>query len=194
MGAKPLQPSSDVVSSMGRALSDLGLAGLLGGQLFGRLALHPAVTAISEPGERGEVVNAAWRRYGAVNAAGLAAVTTGWIGARAGEVRDRNLVGSERTLARVKDALIGALAVAGVASAVEGVRFSREAPDGAVPLRDGDHTAPQASESARRRKRRLNALGATTIAAEVGIVTVNAALSQINFRHSPVRRRFNPFR
>ena len=194
MGANPLQPSSDIVSSLGRALSDLGLAGLLGGQLFGRLALHPAVTAISEPRERGEVVNAAWRRYGAVNAAGLAAVTTGWIGARAGEVRDRNLVGSERTLARVKDALIGTLALAGVASAVEGVRFSREAPDGAVPLRDGDHTAPQASESARRRKRRLNALGATTIAAEVGIVTVNAALSQINFRHSPVRRRFNPFR
>src|ERR687893_255872 len=44
MGSKPLQPSSDIVSSLGRALSDLGLAGLLGGQLFGRLALHPAVT------------------------------------------------------------------------------------------------------------------------------------------------------
>ena len=55
------------------------------GQLFGRMALHPAVTAISEPRERGEVVNAAWRRYGAVNGAGLAAVTAGWIGARAGE-------------------------------------------------------------------------------------------------------------
>lgn len=53
-----LQPSSDALSSVGRALSDLGLAGLLGGQLFGRLALHPAVTAISQPRERGEVVNA----------------------------------------------------------------------------------------------------------------------------------------
>jgi hypothetical protein len=194
MTSNALQPSSDTVSSVGRALSDLGLAGLLGGQLFGRLALHPAVTAISEPRERGEVVNAAWRRYGAVNAAGLAAVTAGWIGARAGEVRDRNLVGAERRLARAKDALVGTLVVTGLATAVEGVRFSREAPGGAVPMQDGDHAAPQAGESARRRKRRLNVLGATTIAAEVGIVTVNAALSQLNFRRSPVRRRLNPFR
>jgi len=28
-------------------------------------------------------------------------------------------------------------------------------------------------------------LGLTTIAAEIGIVGVNAALSQVNFRHSP---------
>jgi len=34
----------------------------------------------------------------------------------------------------------------------------------------------------------------TTIAAEVGIVSVNAALTQVNFRHSPLRRRLNPFR
>ena len=145
-----LQPSSEATSSLGRALSDLGLAGLLGGQLFGRIALHPSVTAISEPRERGEVVNAAWRRYGAVNGAGLAAVTAGWLGARRGEVRDRNLVGPERTLARIKDGLVGTLVVTGLASAVEGIRFSREAPHGAVPLEDGDHAAAEASETARR--------------------------------------------
>lgn len=188
-----LQPSTDTVSSVGRALSDLGVASLLGGHLFGRMALHPAVTAISEPRERGEVVNAAWRRYGTVNGAGLAAVTAGWIGARAGEVRDRNLDRRERRLARAKDALIATLVVSGVATAVEGMRFAREEPDGAVPLEDGDHAAPAASESARRRKQRLNVLGLTTIAAEIGIVSVNAALSQVNFRHSPLRRRLNPF-
>jgi hypothetical protein len=189
-----LQPSSETVSSLGRALSDLGLAGLLGGQLFGRIALHPAVTAISEPRERGEVVNAAWRRYGAVNGAGLAAVAAGWLGARHGEVRDRNLVGRERTLARVKDGLVATLVFAGVASAIEGIRFSREEPHGAVPLADGDHPTADASEAARRRKRRLNVLGVMTIATEVGIVTVNAALSQVSFRRSPARRRLNRFR
>ena len=188
-----LQPSTDTVSSVGRAVSDLGLASLLGGQLFGRMALHPAVSAISEPRERGEVVNAAWRRYGAVNGAGLAAVTAGWIGARAGELRPRNLNDRERRLARAKDVLVGALVVSGTASAIEGIRFSREEPDGAVPLEDGDHTAPAASASARKRKQRLNVLGVTTIAAEIGIVSVNAALSQVNFRHSPLRRRLNPF-
>lgn len=189
-----LQPSSEATSSLGRALSDLGLAGLLGGQLFGRIAMHPAVTAISEPRERGAVVNAAWKRYGAVNGAGLVAVTAGWIGARRGEVRDRNLVGRERMLARVKDGLVGTLVFTGVASAIEGIRFARSAPHGAVPLEDGDHAAADASQAARRRKRRLNVLGATTIATEVGIVTVNAALSQVSFRRSPVRRRLNRFR
>lgn len=189
-----LQPSSEATSSLGRALSDLGLAGLLGGQLFGRIALHPAVTAISEPRERGEVVNAAWRRYGAVNGAGLAAVAAGWLSARRGEVRDRNLVGRERALAKLKDGLVGTLVVTGLASAIEGIRFAREEPHGKVPLDDGDHAASEASEAARRRKRRLNVLGAATIATEVGIVSVNAALSQVSFRRSPLRRRLNRFR
>jgi hypothetical protein len=189
-----LQPSSDTVSGLGRALSDLGLAGLLGGQLFGRLALHPAVAAISEPRERGKVVNAAWQRYGLVNGVGLAAVTAGWLSARGGELRNRNLIGRERALARVKDGLVGVLVLNGLLVAVEGVRFSREAPHGAVPLRDGDHTTSQASETARRRKRRLNILGVTTIATAIGVVTVNAALDQVSFRHAPLRRRLNRFR
>jgi hypothetical protein len=188
-----VQPGNDAVSSLGRALSDLGLAGLLGGQLFGRLALHPAVTAISEPHERGAVVNAAWRRYGVINGAGLAAVSAGWLGARLGEIRDPNLIGRERRLARVKDGLVATLVLTGVAAAVEGVRFSREAPAGAVPLEDGDHTTLDASDAARRRKRRLNVLGLTTIATEVGLVTVNAALDQVSFRHAPLRRKLNRF-
>src|SRR5215203_1216588 len=116
---------SVLLSQAGRAAHDLGLAGLLGGTLFGRLALHPSVTAISDPRERGEVVNAAWRRYGVVNAVGLAALVTGWAGARLAEARDRELTPRERTLARAKDVLVGLTAVTGVATAVEGIRFSR---------------------------------------------------------------------
>ncbi len=49
------------VAQFGRAAHDIGLAGLMGGNLFGRIALHPAVTEISDPRERGKVVNTAWR-------------------------------------------------------------------------------------------------------------------------------------
>jgi hypothetical protein len=178
------------VSQVGRAAQDLGLAGLLGGTLFGRMALHPAVASISDPRERGEVVNAAWRRYGTVNSLALGAVVVGWAGARAA---DRNLIPAERRLARVKDGLVGALVLSGVASAVEGVRFGRSAPHGAVPLEDGSHAAPDASDSATRLKARLNVLGAVTMAAEVGLVAVNAALAQENFRRPAVRRRVRLF-
>ena len=92
-----LDPASALpLSQAGRAAHDLGLAGLLGGNLFGRLALHPSVTEISDQEERGKVVNAAWRRYGTVNSLSLLAVTTGWAGARAAEARDHRLSPEER--------------------------------------------------------------------------------------------------
>ena len=176
------------MSQVGRAAHDLGLAGLLGGNLFGRLALHPSVTAISDERERGKVVNAAWRRYGTVNSLSLLAVMSGWAGARAGEAATSRLSPAERRLARAKDVLVGVVAVTGVATAVEGVRFSREAPGGAVPLRDGDHTADGAPPEAappqappqRARRREPRGRGA--------LVGVNAALGQQNFRRPPARR------
>src|SRR3954453_10671697 len=100
-------PPDVTASKLGRAAHDLGLAGLLGGNMFGRLALHPSVTEISDPAERGKLVNAAWRRYGAVNSISLAAVATGWLGARTGEASDARLSPPERRLARAKDLLVG---------------------------------------------------------------------------------------
>jgi hypothetical protein len=181
------------VSQVGRAAHDVGLAGLLGGNLFGRLALHPSVTQISDKAQRGKLVNAAWRRYGIVNSVSLAAVLAGWIGARANEAAPSRLSEAERRLALAKDALVGLVTVTGVATAVEGIRFARQAPDGAVPLDDGDHAAPEASEIQRRAKRRLHALGLASLAAELGLVGVNAALAQQGFRRPP-RRRVMPWR
>jgi uncharacterized membrane protein len=179
---------SVALSQAGKAAHDLGVAGLLGGNLFGRLALHPSVTEISDAAERGKVVNAAWRRYGTVNSLGLLAVVAGWVGARGDEASDRRLTPEERRLARAKDVLVGVVAIAGVASGVQGMRFARKAPGGAVPLRDGDHTTATAGDDARRAKRRLNALGAASLLAEAGLVAVNAALDQRAFRRPPARR------
>jgi hypothetical protein len=183
-----IAPPPVPLSQVGRAAHDAGLAGLLGGNLFGRLALHPSVTEISDPRERGKVVNAAWRRYGTVNVLSLLAVAAGWAGARAGEAADARLSPQERRLARAKDVLVGTVAATGLVTAAQGIRFSHQAPGGAVPLSDGDHAAPQASEAARRAKRRLNALGAVSLAAELGLVAVNAALAQQGYRRPPARR------
>jgi hypothetical protein len=176
------------LSQVGRAAQDVGLAGLLGGNLFGRLAMHPSVTEISDKGERGKLVNAAWRRYGTVNSLSLLAVVAGWAGARAEEARPRQLGPGERRLAIAKDVLVGVVAVTGVATAAEGIRFSRQEPGGAVPLEDGDHAAPEASTREKRLKRRLNALGLASLAAEMGLLGVNAALAQQGFRRPPLRR------
>jgi hypothetical protein len=187
-----LSAPSVPLSQVGRAAHDAGLAGLLGGTLYGRLALHPSVTEISDAAERGRVVNAAWRRYGVINSLSLAAVVAGWVGARADEAADRRLSPPERNLARAKDVLVGVVGVTGLATAAQGVAFSKTVPGGAVPLRDGDHTAPEAPQAAKRAKRRLNVLGVVSLAADVALVTVNAALEQRQHRR-PALRRLIPF-
>ena len=186
--APPVPAPPVSLSNVGRAAHDIGLAGLLGGNLFGRLAMHPSVTEISNPAERGKLVNATWRRYGTINSLSLAAVLSGWAGARLNESANRRLSPDERRLAYAKDALVGLVAATGLATAAEGMRFARMAPGGAVPLRDGDHAAATADDTARRSKRRVNLLSTANLACEVALVAVNAALAQEGFRRPPARR------
>jgi hypothetical protein len=160
----------------------------LGGTLYGRIAMHPALAGIGEKSERGKVVNRAWQRYGWVNSAALVALVAGWAGARVNEAHPSSLSPRERALARGKDAAVAAVAVTGVATALTGNRFARSAPDGAVPLEDGNTPAPETPADAARLKRRLNALGTANVAAVLSLVGVNAALGQANFRRPPARR------
>ena len=89
--------------------------------------------------------------------------------------------------------LVGVVAVTGLATAAEGVRFARQAPGGAVPLeRRRPHRARGAGAAARA-KRRLNVLGLVSLGAEAALVGVNAALGQQGFRRPP-RRRALPWR
>jgi hypothetical protein len=140
-----------------RAAQDIGAALLFGGNLFGRRAMHPALEWVSSPEERGKVVNEAWRRYGAFNSLGLAGVVGGWALERSGPLGAR-------------DVAVAAVAVTGVASAIEGVRFGRSAPGGAVPLESGSEPSPAASRPAARSKRLLNALGQASALAELALI------------------------
>src|SRR3954467_5321803 len=153
---------------MKRAAQDIGIALLFGGNLFGRRAMHPALEWVSSPEERGKVVNEAWRRYGVFNSVGLAGVVGGWALERSGPVGPR-------------DVAVAAVAVTGVASAIEGGRFGPAAPGGAAPLaagtapppgalEPGSDPAPAASEPAARSKRLLNALGQASAVAELALI------------------------
>src|SRR4051812_47806839 len=179
---------SDAISSLGRAAHDVSLAALIGGNLFGRVAMHPALSLVSDPRERGRVVNSAWQRYGLVNSLALSALLAGWVPARFGEARGELLSDQERMLAVGKDIAMGAVAVTGVAAAMQGIRFARMESGGAIPLEDGSTPAPEAPESEAAAKRRLNVLGSAQLASTLALATVNAALSQASFRRPPKRR------
>jgi len=179
---------SDTISSAGRAAHDIGLAAIVGGNLFARVGMHPAVAEIADERERGKVVNAAWRRYGTVNSLGLAAVVAGWAGARADEASPSSLSGRERPLALAKDVAVGVVAVTGVAAALEGMRFGKMEPAGAVPLDDGDRPSAEATGEERRSKKLLRTIGSCHLGAALALVSINATLAQANFRRPPVRR------
>src|SRR4051794_41986380 len=102
--------------------------------------MHPALEWVASPEERGKVVNEAWRRYGAFNSLGLAGVVGGWALERSGPLGPR-------------DVAVAAVAVTGVASAVEGGRFGRSAPGGGGSLEAGGEAAPAAPGAAPRAER-----------------------------------------
>jgi hypothetical protein len=183
-----IRAHSDTVSAIGRAAQDVGMAALLGGNLFGRLAMHPALEGVCGPEERGQVVNRAWRRYGTINSLSLAAIIAGWGAARSYEAGDRFLSERERRLARAKDVTVGVVTVTGLATALAGVRFNAEAPGGAVPLRDGNDPAPETSRRATRIKHLVNGLGRASGAAQLALIGIQGAMAQEGFRRPPLRR------
>jgi hypothetical protein len=183
-----VQVESDAISSAVRGVHDISLAALIGGNLFGRVAMHPAVGLVTEARERGRVVNRAWQRYGVVNSLALAGLLATWTPARFADADDALLSEQERSLTRAKDLVMCAVAVTGIASAVEGVRFARMESGGAIPLEDGSHPAAEAPEREAKAKRRLNVLGGAHLAATLALAGINAALSQASFRRPPKRR------
>ena len=179
---------SDTASSLGRAGHDIGLGALIGGNLFGRLAMHPSLKEVSDERERGKVLNRSWQRYGPVNGVALGTVIAGWAGARLGEARPELLSERERTLALAKDAAVGAVAVTGLATMANGMRLAATAPNGAVPMESGEATSEQAPAKAARLKGTIRVLSSLHLASALALAGVNAALAQANFRRPPARR------
>ena len=157
---------------------DISLAALIGGNLFGRVAMNPALRQITDKAERGKVLNRSWRRYGTVNSLALAGLVGGWLPARRDELGALWVSRGERTLVLTKDIAVATVVVTGLASAAGGVGFARTAPDGAVPIDSGHDPAPETPTAAARLKRLVNALGALNLAAEVGLVAINVAMVQ----------------
>jgi hypothetical protein len=157
---------------------ELSLAALIGGNLFGRLAMGPALGQITDKTERGKVLNRAWRTYGTVNSIALVALVGSWIPNRRAELGALWVSRRERALVATKDALVAGVVVTGLASAATGVGFAREAPGGAVPMESGHDPAPEAGGRASALKDALNRLGALNLAFEIALVGVNVALLQ----------------
>lgn len=156
------------LSSAAWIAHDVGLATAIGGTLFGREALHPALReGIVDPRDRDRVADAAWRKFSWLNLAAHGAMAATWFTGRA-MLSGREVSRVSRPLTIAKDALIVASLATGIASVVIGRILGRKV---------REQQTLEERENVETLRRAVGATGLVNMAANVGILGVTAALS-----------------
>ncbi len=159
-------------SNTPRILHNLGLATWFGGALFGQVALNPTVARISDKKERGRVLNEAWGRYNALNAAAVAAAVLTW---RFGGLKaDAEL--RAPGLMRVKNLLLGGAVFNGVMSGALGARIAAQDPSAETPVESGTQPAPETPEAAAKAQRWLRLFGTGALACLAATIAVTTRI------------------
>jgi hypothetical protein len=158
------------------ALHDLALATSLGGVLFGRYALHPSVSRISDPDERGAVLDTAWRRFSAINLASHGVFAATWLFGRT-MLSGREIDRSTHALVAVKDALVATAVVSGVASFVAGAQIKDPTTGAPLPMDREGCVAADAPKRARIAQRVTTISAVVNLASLAGIVGLTAVLA-----------------
>jgi uncharacterized membrane protein len=155
---------------------NLGLAVGVGGTLFGQLALEPSVGKISDPEERGKIVNDAWRRFGTVQLSSLGVMAATWFVGRirltGGEIDD-----SARGLVVAKDVLVGVTLASAVGAAVAGNKMAAARGDEAVPMNNLGKISSEAAPEVKGLARLTDGLGWLSLAAGTGVIALTTILS-----------------
>jgi hypothetical protein len=177
------------LSSAAWIAHDVGLATAIGGTMFGREALQPALREIPDRRERDQVANVAWRRFSWINLAGHAAVAATWFFGRS-LLSGRSVSRTARRLTLAKDVLVIASLATGIASIVLGrVLGARVNPECRGELDAGTSdmgaSSEQNEQSTEKLRGAVSALGMANLAANLGIAGVTTALAMEAGRSLP---------
>lgn len=154
---------------------DLGMATGIGGGLFGRTALHPAVNRVSDRNERGLVVSDAWKRFSWFELAGYALAAMTWFAGRS-RLGGREVDGDTRSLVLAKDGLMAATVATAIGSSVAGRLMSAPRPEG-VPMKDGDDLAADAPSTSKKLHPVVNVLGVANLLFAAGVAGLTTVLA-----------------
>jgi hypothetical protein len=165
------------LSTAAWAAHDVGLATAIGGTLFGQLALEPALDEVSSPEERDRLSTDAWRRFSWVNLIAHGVVAGSWFIGR-GMLNGREVTGTARTLTKVKDGLVIASLVTGVACNIFGRLLGRKTDEGMGPEEMRDRAGgEQAGKRTVALERVVGALGTMNLVSNVAVLGVTSALA-----------------
>lgn len=163
------------LSSAAWMVHDVGLATAIGGTLFGKEALEPALDQVIEDEPiRDNVSDTAWRRFSWINLAGHVAMAATWFVGRT-MLSGREVSGTSRKLTVAKDVLVIASLATGVASIVLGrVLGQRVRATESRRASAGGGERPAQVEGLRKA---VGIIGTANLIANLGVGAVTTALS-----------------
>ncbi|HEX8106804.1 MAG TPA: hypothetical protein VF516_03705 [Kofleriaceae bacterium] len=182
------------LSTAAWAAHDVGLATAIGGTLYGRAALEPALREIADPAERDRVATSAWQRFTWLNLAAHGVFAATWFIGRS-MLSGREVSCTARRMTQVKDGLVIASLVTGIGTAVLGRMLGKCARRGEGPaqVREAGGTA-RGGERTVALQRAVGGLGIANLVANIATLGITAALAMEGSR-SPrfsARSRFLP--
>jgi hypothetical protein len=163
------------LSSAAWAVHDVGLATAIGGTLFGRAALEPALHEIKSADERDRVSAGAWQRFSWLNLGGHAVMAATWLIGRT-MLSGREVSGTARTLTKVKDGLVVASLLTGVTSIFLGRRLALRSRRGIGPAHARESNGDREARRTRAIERAVGGLGIANLITNVGIAAITAIL------------------
>ena len=164
------------LSTTAWVLHELGLAAGFGGNLFGQLALNPAVETIQSKRERGKVTHLAWDRFKAVNATSLLLMAGTWLAGRT-LLSGRESGKTSRALTLTKDVLVGGALVGGVGAMVCGRMLDKEVAVSNEPLQTGSRPAAETRKRVADLQRLTNGFGRLNIVMNAAVLAVTTVLA-----------------
>jgi hypothetical protein len=167
--------NTPAITATAHAIHNLGLAAGFGGALFGKLALNPAVRTVRDTSERGEVVNAAWSGFNAVNAWALGSAALTWVAGRM-MLSGREVGEGARGLVVAKDLCMATTLGTGLASIACNVYLLRQQQEGGLPIESGGEPSTQTPSRAAKVQKTVNALGMINLITAAGTIALTAWL------------------
>ena len=182
------------LSTAAWAAHEVGLATAIGGTLYGRTALQPALGEIASADERDRVSADAWKRFSWINLAAHGIIAATWFTGRA-MLSGREVTAEARTLTKVKDGLIIASLVSGVGSNIFGRILGKRVEQGLGPQEMRDRSGAQnEAKKTMAVQRVVGALGIVNLVTNVAILGVTTVLAMEGNKSArfPLWSRFLP--
>ncbi|TMB12314.1 MAG: hypothetical protein E6J66_06485 [Deltaproteobacteria bacterium] len=174
-----IRRNKDLQATCAAIVRRLGIVAVFGGMLFGKVGLDPAVAVIKRHDERGRLVSRVWKRWTLLGAAGMvAAAIARWAEKCAGPDVDPHT----RRLSFAADILFGIASLTGALNVVCGVLLTRTARGDGVPLETGLRPGSAVNRRQSYLHRTILAGGWTQLAALTGVLALEAAVRQDNYR------------